>query len=118
LESPNKLQLNSFLFQCLGIHIWSGFLQRAWITFSAWSSLALYALVESTTLLLLFLMDIPWYWHLLYIGIFYSNLTSPIVFHCLSSWCQTSFSFHDSFIPGASIATEDGLSSVTFPGLS
>lgn len=47
----------------------SGFLLRVWVTSAVLPSEALYALVESTELWLLFLVIIIWYRHLQYIGV-------------------------------------------------
>ena len=66
LGSPRQLQCYSFLFQCLGsIHDLLGFSSSALCSTlsSGWS----------TPLLLLFLVIIPWYWHLQYSGVFCCN---------------------------------------------
>jgi hypothetical protein len=58
--------------------------------------------------MLLFLVAIPWYWHLQNPGVFCCNgiALPPVTSPRLSSWCQGSTSLHDPFIPGPSIATE------------
>jgi hypothetical protein len=82
-----QLSIYHFLFQCLGpthMIFWAPPKALGYFSSSAHCR-TLTTLVDSTALLLLVLVVIPWYWHLQY-----CNLASPIVSHRFPSWCQAS----------------------------
>ena len=76
----------------------SVFLQKDWVTFPTLPPVSLLALFDSTLLLLLFLLLIPWYLHLQDAEFFCYNNAWPIVSLTLTQWCQASAALHDNFM--------------------
>ena len=72
-ESPRQFQCYSFLFQCLGFHLIFWTPLKGWHHFSSSALCSTLSSGWSTPLWLLFLLIIPWYWHLQYTGVFHSN---------------------------------------------
>ena len=72
-ESPRQFQCYSFLFQCLGFHLIFWAPPKGWHHFSSSALCSTLSSGWSTPLWLLFLVIIPWYWHLQYTGVFHSN---------------------------------------------
>ena len=127
-ESSNtKFQQYKLNVQLYGIHSQSsGLLQRAGVAslplpFEAHTACLLgYNGWSPTLLLMLFSVVIPWYYHLPNAVVFCCNCVAflSIVSHVLSSWWQTSLSFHDPFNPGPSIDNEAATLLMASPGLS
>jgi hypothetical protein len=101
-----QFQCYSFLFQCLGFQLVFWTPLKGWHHFSSSARCSILSSGWSTSLRLLFLVIIPWYWHLHYTGVFYSNEASPTASHRLSSWCQASNPLPDPFSPRPSTTAE------------
>lgn len=99
-----------------------GLLQRAWVTSpappSATHTACLLGYAVSIPLLLLFLVGMPWYWHLQNSGVFcYNWATITIASPGFSLWWKASTFLPDLFSSGASTASHCSIcSSSIFTG--